>query len=182
MAQKALALDDSSSMAHSLLCILYSRKREYDKAITEGERAVALDPNGAHAHEVYAGVLMYADRSEESVSIFRKAIRLNPRGATATTYGGFAAALWRTERFEEAVSAYKTAIQRAPDNIGAHCGLVAVYIWLGREKEARAEVEEVLRLNPQFSTENWGKQMAFTMKNQAQNTRFIEALRKAGLK
>jgi tetratricopeptide (TPR) repeat protein len=169
-------------MAHSLLCTLYSRKREYDKAITEGERAVALDPSGAFAHEVYAGILMFADRSEEAVSIYRKAIRLNPRGATAATYHGFAAALWRTERFEEAVSAYKTAIQRAPDNIGAHCGLVAVYIWLGREKEARAEVEEVLRLNPQFSTENWGKQMAFTMKNQAQNNRFIDALRKAGLK
>ncbi|HWR58806.1 MAG TPA: tetratricopeptide repeat protein, partial [Thermodesulfovibrionales bacterium] len=182
MAQKALALDDSSSMAHSLLCTLYSRKREYDKAITEGERAVALDPSGAFVHEVYASVLMNADRSEEAVSMYRKAIRLNPRGATAATYHGFAAALWRTERFEEAVSAYKTAIQRAPDNIGAHCGLVAVYIWLGREKEARAEVEEVLRLNPQFSTENWGKQMAFTMKNQAQNNRFIDALRKAGLK
>ena len=182
MAQKALALDDSSSMAHSLLSTLYSRKREYDKAITEGERAVALDPSGAFAHEVYAGILMFADRSEEAVSIYRKAIRLNPRGATAAAYHGFAAALWRTERFEEAVSAYKTAIQRAPDNIGAHVGLVAVYIWLGREKEAGAEVEEVLRLNPQFSTENWGKQMAFTMKNQAQNNRFIDALRKAGLK
>ncbi|MGE5841266.1 MAG: tetratricopeptide repeat protein, partial [Deltaproteobacteria bacterium] len=105
-----------------------------------------------------------------------------PRGATASTYHGLAAALWRTERFEEAVSALKTAIQRAPDNIQAHCGLAAVYIWLGREKEARAEVEEVLRLNPQFSLENYGKQMAFTMKNQAQNNRFIEALRKAGLK
>src|SRR5512139_2307236 len=56
MAQKALALDDSSSMAHSLLSTLYSRKREYEKAITEGERAVALDPSGAYAHEVYAGI------------------------------------------------------------------------------------------------------------------------------
>jgi TolB-like protein/Tfp pilus assembly protein PilF len=182
MAQKALALDDSSSIAHTLLCTLYSRKREHDKAITEGERALALAPSGAFAHEVYAAILMNADRSEEAVSMYRKAIRLNPRGATAGAYHGFAAALWRTERFEEAVSAYKTAIQRAPDNIGAHCGLVAVYVWLGREKEARAEVEEVLRLNPQFSTENWGKQMAFTMKNQAQNNRFIDALRKAGLK
>jgi len=59
---------------------------------------------------------------------------------------------------------------------------VANYIWLGREKEARAEAEEVLRLNPHFSTENWGKQMALTFKNQAQNDRFIDALRKAGLK
>jgi hypothetical protein len=59
---------------------------------------------------------------------------------------------------------------------------VADYIWLGREKEVRAEAEEVLRSNPQFSTENWGKQMALTFKNQAQNDRFIDALRRAGLK
>jgi adenylate cyclase len=182
MAQKALALDDSSSAAHSLLCLMYARKREYDKAITEGERAVALDPSGAYAHEAYAIILNNAGRSEEAVSIFRKAIRLNPRGATATTYNAFGAALWRTERFEEAVLANKTAVQRAPDNIYAHTGLAANYIWLGREKEARAEVEEVLRLNPKFSLEFMGKAMDSVFVDQAQNNRFIDALRKAGLK
>lgn len=182
MAQKALALDDSSSRAHSLLCFLYSRKRDYDKAITVGERAVALDPSSAAALEMYAFSLDIADRSEEAVSIFRKAIRLNPRGATPVTYGAFGAALWRAERFEEAVSAYKTAIQRAPDNIAAHCGLASVYIWLGREKEARAEVEEVLRLNPKHSLEYHGKLLDNMYVNQAQNKRQIDALRKAGLK
>ena len=54
LAQKALAIDDSLSDAHGLLSSIYSQKREYDKAIAEGERAVALDPNGAFAHELYA--------------------------------------------------------------------------------------------------------------------------------
>ena len=45
LAQKALAMDDSIADAHALLCNLYSIKREYDKAIAEGERAVALNPN-----------------------------------------------------------------------------------------------------------------------------------------
>jgi adenylate cyclase len=46
LAQKALALDDSIAEAHALLCNIYSAKRDYDKAIAEGERAVALTPSG----------------------------------------------------------------------------------------------------------------------------------------
>ena len=45
-AQKALAIDDSISGAHALMCCLYYNINEHDKAIAEGERAVALNPGG----------------------------------------------------------------------------------------------------------------------------------------
>jgi len=51
---------------------------------------------------------------------------------------------------------------------------------MGKEKEAHAEAKEVLRLNPRFSLEGLGKNLPY--KNQDQIDRFIEALRKAGLK
>jgi len=180
MAQRALALNESTSMAHSLLCSLYSYKREYDKAITEGERAVALDPSGASTHQMYALSLTYADRSEEAIQMYQKAIRLNPLGGSFL-YVSLGNTLWRAERFEEAVSAYRTGLQRAPDNIYSHIGLAGTYSMMGREKEARAEAEEVLRLNPRFSLEFY-KERAFMYKDQAQVDRFIVALRKAGLK
>ncbi len=64
----------------------------------------------------------------------------------------------QTGRFEEAVSAYKKALLRASDlDILAHLGLAATYIALGREKEARAEAAEVLRINPKFSLDNYAK-------------------------
>jgi adenylate cyclase len=179
MAQKALAIDDSTPMAHSLLCSLYLYKREHDKAIAEGERAVALDPSGAFAHEWYATSLNLSGRSEESVPMFQKAIRLNPVGNTGL-YTSFGNALRMTGRFEEAISAYKKALQRAPNNILAHIGLTATYSLMDREKEARAEAEEVLRLNPKFSLEGFAKMLP--SKNQAQTDRYIDALRKAGLK
>jgi adenylate cyclase len=181
MAQKALAINDSTSMAHALLCSLYSLKREYDKAITEGERAVALNPSCAFAHEMYAMSLNFSGRSEEAIPIYQKAIRLNPLGSPLL-YVSFGNTLWRTDRFEEAVSAYKTGLQRAPDNIFSYIGLTGTYSMMGREKEARAEAEEVLRLNPKFSLEGYGKIMARMYKDQAQVDRFIDALRKAGLK
>jgi adenylate cyclase len=180
MAQRALALNESTSMAHSLLCSLYSYKREYDKAITEGERAVALDPSGASTHQMYALSLTYADRSEEAIQMYQKAIRLNPLGGSFL-YVSLGNTLWRAERFEEAVSAYKTGLQRAPDNIYSHIGLAGTYSMMGREKDARAEAEEVLSLNPKFSLEFY-KERAFMYKDQAQVDRFIAALRKAGLK
>jgi adenylate cyclase len=179
MAQKALAINDSIPQNHALLCSLYSLKREYDKAIAEGERAVALDPGGAFAHEWYATSLRNAGRLEEAIPMFRKAIRLNPVGNTGL-YVSFGHALRMTERLEEAVLAFKKALQRAPDNILAHIGLAATYSMMGQEKEAHAEAEEVLRLNPKFSLEGFAKRL--TSSNQAQTNRFIGALRKAGLK
>jgi adenylate cyclase len=62
----------------------------------------------------------------------------------------------------------------------AHVGLAATYIFWGRDEEARAEAAEVLRLNPKFSLESYAKTIAY--KSQGKLDRYIEALRKAGLK
>jgi len=179
MAKKAIAMDDTIPLAHSLLCALYSLKKEYDKGIAEGERAIALDPGGAAAHEWYAMSLSFAGRPEEAIPLFQKAIRLNPFGPVASylNYGG---ALVGAGRFEEAVLAYKRVLQRLPDNFLAHLGLAVTYSMMGREQEARAEAAEVLRLNPKFSVDNYAKFLPY--KDQARIDRFIDALRKAGLK
>jgi adenylate cyclase len=179
LAQKALAMDDSLADAHGLLCPFYFCKREYDKAIAEGERAMALDPGGSLSLVHYADSLRYAGRSEEAIPFYQKAIRLDPFGR-ASLYNNFATALRITGRFEEAVSEYKKAIQLAPNHIIAHFGLVATYIMMGREKEARAEAAEVLRINPKFSVDNYAK--IITYKDQSETVKVIDALRKAGLK
>jgi len=179
MAQKALAMDDSMSGAHALLSTLYSTKREHDKAIAEGERAVALEPSGAYAHEFYAMSLFWAGRPKEAIPIFQKAIRLNPYGSP-TSFFKLGAAYRVTGRFEEAVLAFKKALLGSPDMYLAHLSLAATYIEMGREKEARAEAAEVLRINPKFSLDHYAKMLPF--KDQSENDRYIGALRKAGLK
>jgi adenylate cyclase len=78
LAQKALAMDDSLAGPHGLLCALYTAKREYDKAIAEGERGAALNPGGTSELLNYAASLCYAGRPEEAIQVFQKAIRLNP--------------------------------------------------------------------------------------------------------
>jgi hypothetical protein len=51
---------------------------------------------------------------------------------------------------------------------------------MGREKEARAEAAEVLRINPKFSLDSYAKMIPY--KDQSQTDKIINALRKAGLK
>jgi adenylate cyclase len=179
LARKAIALDDAYAQPHGLLSFLYSIEREYEKALAEGERAVALDPNGADVHAWYAMSLSFAGRWEEAIALLQKAIRLNPFGPTWYFFN-LGNALLLTERSEEAVSAYKKALQRSPDNLLAHVLLATAYSKMGREKEARAEAAEVLRINPNFSLDYFAKALPF--KDQKVINKFIDSLRKAGLK
>jgi adenylate cyclase len=178
MAKKVLAIDESLSSAHGLLCHIYILKREFDKAIAEGERAVALNPNGAEAYEQYAHSLHFSNRFKEAIPAFQKAIRLNPIGSSIA-FSTLGHAYANTGRFEESVSAFKQGLLRSPDNIFAHLGLASTYIAMGREKEARAEAAEALRINPKFSLENHAKGIPF--KDQSTPDKYIGNLRKAGL-
>jgi hypothetical protein len=51
---------------------------------------------------------------------------------------------------------------------------------MGREKEARDEAEEVLRINPKFTLDSLIKIIPY--KDQSISDNYINALRKAGLK
>jgi len=179
LTQKAIAPDDSYPYGHAFLGWWYCYKREYDKALAEGERALALNPSGADVY-VYCGfILTCAGRPEEAIPLLKKAMRLNP--FAPGWYNRYLGESYQVMgRFEEAVSAYKKALQLTPDNIFAHLGLAATWSMMGREKEARAEAGEVLRLYPKFSLDYWAKTIPF--KDQSKNDGIINALRKAGVK
>jgi adenylate cyclase len=179
LAQKAISLAPKDSHHYALLGYLYVLKRDYDKAIAEGEKAVALDPSGADALAWLGQSLNFADKPKEAIPLFEKAIRLNPFGPT-WYFHNFGHSYRLIGQYQEAIAQYKKALRIAPNSIPAHLGLAATYSLSGRGEEARTEAEEVLRLNPKFSLESYAKTLPF--KNQAQLDRFVEALRRAGLK
>jgi adenylate cyclase len=177
--QKALALDDTLAEAHALLGHFYIQKRDYGQAIAEGGRAVALNPGGATAIALYAVSLQFAGRPEEAIALLQKAIRLNPIGPIFY-YVNLGCNLFNVGRYEEAVAAFKKVIQRSPNHMLVHAWLATVYSTMGRDKEARAEVAEALRVNPSVSLNFVAKRIVY--KDQMYFDKYIEALRKAGLK
>jgi len=83
-------------------------------------------------------------------------------------------------QYEEALSALKKAANIRPTFFGNYLYLAATYIHLGREEEARAVADEALRRRPKFSLERYAKRQIY--KDKVEWDRYIDALRKAGLK
>jgi adenylate cyclase len=66
------------------------------------------------------------------------------------------------------------------DHLLAHLVLAGTYALMGREKEARAEAAEVLRIDPKFFLESYARRLPY--KDQKTIDDWVSALRKAGLK
>jgi adenylate cyclase len=179
LAGKALDLDASQADAHALLGYVYLLKRDYDRAIAEGERAVSLNPNYADAHAWLAMILTSAGRPNKAIAMIKKAMRLNPRSPNwyFTTLAD--AYLW-AQRYNEAVGEYINAVQNSPGYLLAYLGLTASYSLLGREEEAAETAVKVLSIDPKFSLDRHEENLS--NKEQTDKDRYINALRKAGLK
>jgi len=178
LAQKAISLDESSPSCYVLLSSIYMFKKQYEKAIAEGERAIALDPNGADAYSQLGTVLQMVGRQQEAIAPLEKAIRINPM-APSIYFRRLGTAYRDIGRYEDAIVQLKKAINLSPDSLYPHSALAATYSLAGRDEEARAEVSEVLRIQPKISLESLSKRVAY--KNKADIDRLIDALRKAGL-
>jgi len=177
--QKALALDSSDPGTYVGLCMLYIMQRQHDKGIEAGKRAVTLSPSGASAHSSLATALNYAGRHEEAIVFHKKAISLNPF-PPSIYLRNIGSAYRMSGRYEEAIVEYRKSLQKSPDDLFTHLGLTICYVSLGREKEARAEAVEVLRIHPEFSLEHFAETLPY--KNQSDIDYAIASLRKAGLK
>jgi adenylate cyclase len=178
LAQKVLDRGDSDAGAHFLIGYAYSRKGQFDKAISELEIARDLFPNNAEINAGLGMILNDAGKPEEAISVLKNAIRLNPI-PPGWCLGRLGDAYRLTRQYEKAVHKYKEAIQLEPDDMISHLNLALCYVKLGREADAHAEAKEVLRINPKFSAESYAKHIP--LKDEASKKLFIDGMRKAGL-
>jgi len=179
-AKKAIDLDDTFAPAHCLLSHLYSMIGKHEKAIAQAEHAIAVNPNAADSHAYLAMALTFGGRPEEAIPVFKKAIRLNP--IPPKNYFLILSLAYRyTDQYDKAILPAKEALSRDPNDFLARLNLAVNYGLAGREKEARNEVQELLKRRPGYSLERVGK-MGFPSKHKdAQHQLVVEALRRAGV-
>jgi adenylate cyclase len=178
LVKKAISLRADHADARAFLGRIYLTKRQYDKAIAEGERAVAIAPNSADVNARLAFTLECAGRPEESISLYEKAMRLSPV-SDSWYVAGQGWSYFDMGHYEEAISAFKRYLDLDPEGIGTRASLAAAYSMLGREEEARNEAAEVLRIDPKFSVEARRKKSLY--KNPEDVKRLYDAMLKAGL-
>jgi len=176
--QKALALNGSLADAHSMLGVLYTWSGRYDEGVVEAERGVELDPNSGRANYNLMLALKWAGRPKEAIPVIQKALRLEP--IPPDNYVQQLALVYlQAGDCEEAIAACDKGLKRDPDHLVSRIIMAAVYGSCGREKEARKEATEVLRINPKFNVESYMRNIPY--KNPSDRDRVAQGLRKAGL-
>jgi len=182
VAEKLVAIDDSSLPGYFALSLIDFYKKLYQKALVTAEKLIALAPENADSYALMALILNSVGRPEEAIEMVEKALQLNP-AVPAWYLNTLANAFALSGRQAEAVATYKRVFERSlshKDALQAHLNLAILYVDLGQEKAARGEAGEILNLAPHFSIEVWGQRAP--NKDRAQIERAMAALRKAGLK
>jgi adenylate cyclase len=179
LGKRATALDELEGFAHASLGYFYTYAAQFEKAIAHAERGMALDPNLTGVLLNSGAALTLSGRPEEAIPLLHKALRLNPF-APSIYFVNLSAAYRMAGRFDDAVEQAKRAVERNPKDQLAYLALAAGCMLAGREGEARAAAAEVLKMNPVFSVEQFGRALPFRDKSFVD--RSIDAWRKAGLK
>jgi tetratricopeptide (TPR) repeat protein len=118
---QALQDDPAYATAYNQLGYLYSRVREYDKAIQAMEEYVKLLPNEPNPHDSYGEMLRLSGRFDDALEQYHIALKIDPTFYISQKELGETYAVMGQE--ERARTEYAKAIQEAPGN-----GLKAEYL------------------------------------------------------
>jgi adenylate cyclase len=176
--QQSIALDNSNALAYAIMSFVLNDKRQSDLSVAAAERAVLLEPNLALGYIALGFALTDSGKPTEALVAVHKAMRLDPEGQFYNSFVEGRVYLLMG-RYEEAIPAFKRELARHPHFIVAHALLIACYVELGRNEEARAEAAEVMRINPQFSLTALKQVSAF---KEPLRDRLFGDMAKAGLK
>ena len=152
MAQRSVKIDERNPVARFALGLACQHSRQPEKSIPEFETAIELNPNSAHNHWGLGASFLYAGDPEAAIERIRIAIDLSHQDAYSGHFiARMAEAHLLLERYEEAVEWARRAL-RQPGAIWPMAMLLASALGhLGRTAEGGQAVEEMLRLNPNFS-------------------------------
>jgi TolB-like protein/Flp pilus assembly protein TadD len=135
-AEKALAIDDALSEAHTALAFVNSTYEfDWAGAETRFRRALDLNPNNAYAHLLYAAmVLAPTGRLDEAVTQQQRACDLDP--LSAVTMSGMGAISVMLQQFDDAIAASRRALELDPGYPWAHRWMGEAFLLKGLYDEA----------------------------------------------
>jgi tetratricopeptide (TPR) repeat protein len=146
LALRAVAIDDSLSVAHHVLATM-NWVLDWDLAAAEREfrRAIELSPSNVDAHMLYAALLCIAGRHGEAISEAQYGLRLGPASPVAHQM-----APWiylHASQYGQAEAGAKRTIELFPDSLQPHFVLGWMAWRQGRTQEALAAFEKAHSLS-----------------------------------
>ncbi|HET7104552.1 MAG TPA: tetratricopeptide repeat protein, partial [Terracidiphilus sp.] len=141
---KANELNGSSAEIHTSLASLELVRGNWAKSEVEFHKALQINPNYFEAHRLYSIYLRSMRRFPEAIEHAQLCSALNPlllpvKSHLALTY-------YYARQYDDAAREYRLLLKDDPNRPGAHLGLSAVLLRMGRQKEAMEEWEKALSL------------------------------------
>lgn len=151
-ARRGVELDPEDPAARCTLGRIHYLRREHALARPELEHALDLNPSLALGHYGLGAVEVFSGRPEEAIGPLESAIRLSP---SDPNMGSFLVRLVDAHvlmrRHEEAIVWARKALQQPGFQWSRHAALLAALGHLGRTREAKAALKELLAKRPDFS-------------------------------
>ncbi len=149
-ARKALSLNPSLGVAHTLQAKILVDRRRPEEALAPARRAIELDPNFAPNHIILATALAQQGSYLAALQSVNRARRLDPRSPTGVS-STYAFVLYGAGRVREAVEAWERVRTANTDIILPRIVLAVIYELDGRHEEAAILAREVLAVNPELT-------------------------------
>jgi len=176
-ARKAVQLDPNLPEAHAILGFVLAFKHQHDASIASIEKARALNPNYIDWRFGYPLVL--AGHSMQAIEVIKTYMRLDPfHPPLASLFLGLAQ--YMLKEYSQALAVLRDYVFRVPQLPWGHLYLAMTHARLGQVEEARAEIAELLRIDPDISI-SWPCRTLTAFKHAKDDKHFYDALRKAGL-
>ena len=159
LAQKALALDPSTTRAFQLLASVGVFRRDYDRALAQIDRALALNPSEAENFQQRGSILLWSGKPAEAVPWLEATLRLD--GGTSRAAMSLGIARYFLGQYAEAAIALDRALARDAGRViqlNTRPVLAAAYARLGRQQDAERERAIIARMAPFFDAERFAGQ------------------------
>lgn len=129
----ALELDPKAFHAHEILARIALEDSDFKKAAESADAALAIDPQAVEAIAIHAAIELLNDKSPDAWTS-----KIGNRGVG---YAEIAKELVINRRYEDGIQYYRKAIAATPNLWSAHSQLGVNLMRLGRNEEARSELD-----------------------------------------
>ena len=164
-------------MGHAVLGFVLTFKLQHDASMAAIERGFTLNPN--YVDWRFGWPLVVAGHSRRAIDVLEAGMRLDPfHPALASFQVG--TAHFMLKEYSRALAFLRAYTSHVPQMVYGHLWLVVTYAQLGRIKEAREEIAEMLRLRPDVKVSGTIRTL-IAFKNLKDEKHFFDALCKAGL-
>jgi tetratricopeptide (TPR) repeat protein len=142
--QKALELDQNSSVSHRALAASYRGLGRFEDARKEAQKATELNPNDAEAYYI----LWTVSGADPDSKYIKKAFELNPNLSIA--YNDLGYIYFTKGIYDKAVDNLNRALEANPELIQAHVNLGLTLAAQKKLKESEEQYRTAIRLNPDY--------------------------------